>query len=198
MKSRLRMTPCSPWVNTTFLRRYKMYNVYIWQLQHNKPSSHKHNQFPVVYNYSSRTYSLYPALYLATIQSRLLPDYPNDPQSMRQLHFAYPMPGLSRTIRLLSEAGLLPDCSATIRSRASPGLSKWSPKPACSRTIWLLSEVGLSFTPETAQGLSTKAKTYLFNNYNTNIRKDKLSPHTHSWYQHIWHTVNTFNRWQHY
>ena len=90
------------------------------------------------------------------------------------------MPGLSRTVRPLSEAGVLLDCSATIRSRSSPGMFEWSPKLGCSRTIWLISEVGLSFTPETAQGLSTKAKTYLINNYNTNIWKDKLSPHTHT------------------
>ena len=89
------------------------------------------------------------------------------------------LPDLSRTIRLPSEAGLLPECSATIQRRASPGLSEWSPKPGCSRTIRLLPEVGISLSPETAQGLSTKARTYLYDNNNNNVRKGKPSPHLH-------------------
>ena len=89
--------------------------------------------------------------------------------------------------------GLLPDYPATIRCRASPGLFGHYAKPDFSWTVQMiseagllpdypatLSEVGLFLTPETAQDLSMKAKTYLFNNYNTNIRKDKLSQHTHT------------------
>ena len=101
------------------------------------------------------------------------------------------MPGLSRTVWPLPAAGLLLDCSATIWRRASPGLSALSPKPSCSRAIRLLSEVGLSLTPETAHGPSTKARTYLYGIYNIIAQKDKLSPHTHSWYKYIWHAVNT-------
>ena len=122
---------------------------------------------------SSRTYSLNPRLYPATpglSKWSPKPDYPTTIRCRASpgLFGHYPKPGL------------LPECLATIRSRACPGLSEWSPKPGCSPTIRLLSEVGLSLTPETAQGLSTKARTYLCNNYNTNVRKDKLSPHTHT------------------
>ena len=99
-----------------------------------------------MYNYSSRTYSLYPALYLATIRSRLLPDYLNDPRSRAVpglcgnyilcircraspgLFGHYPKPGFSRTVRPLYDAGLLPDCSNEPRSRPAPGLSGYSPK----------------------------------------------------------------------
>ena len=153
--------------------------------------------FPL-YIASSRTYSFIPDYIRPLFEVGLLLNYPSDPREwspkpgfsgpIRQLSDAGPL----RTVRLLSEAGVLPDCSVTIQFWDSPGLSEWSPKPGCSRTIRLLPEVGLSLSPETAQGLSTKARTYLYDNYNNNVRKDKPSPHTHSWLQYIvWHTVNT-------
>ena len=97
-------------------------------------------------------------------EAGLLPDYPTTIRCRASpgLFGHYPKPGFARTVWPLYEVGLLPDC------------------PNDSRTIWLLSEVGLSVTPETAQGLSAKARTYLYDNYNTNVRKDKLSPHTHT------------------
>ena len=76
------------------------------------------------------------------------------------------------------EAGLLPDYPTDTRSRAVPRLSGEYPKSGFSLAIQLISEVGLSLTPETVQGLSTKAKTYLYNDYRYDIWKDKLSPHT--------------------
>ena len=89
---------------------------------------------------NSRTYSLTPGLYPATIRSRATP----------RLSDNYPMPGLSRTVRPLPEAGLLPDCPNDPRSRG------------CSRTIRLLSEVRLSLTLETAQGLSRRQERVYF------------------------------------
>ena len=92
---------------------------------------------------------------------------------------------------MISEAGLLPGYPNDIRSRATPGLSDWYPKPGCSPTIWQLSEVGLlsgypaymrsrAITPETVLGLSTKAKTYVYNDYKYDTWNDKLSLHTNS------------------
>ena len=85
------------------------------------------------------------------------------------------MPGLSWTVRLLSEAGPLLDRSATLRSRASHGLFGHYTVPGFSQTIRMISQAGLlpnhPATPETAQGLSTKARTYLYDNYNNNVPK---------------------------
>ena len=104
-----------------------------------------------------------PRFYPANIQSRANPELSGCPP------------------KRLSEAGLLPDYPTGIQSRAVPGLSGDYPKLGFSWTIRLTSEVGQSLTPETAQGLSTKAKTYIFNDYKYDIWTDKLSPHTNSW-----------------
>ena len=82
---------------------------------------------------SSRTYSLNPGLYPATIRSQATPG----------LFERSPKPGYSRTIRQLSDAGPLPDCSATIRSRVSPGLFGHYTKLDFSQTVRPLSEAGL-------------------------------------------------------
>ena len=74
------------------------------------------------------------------------------PGLSRTISGHYPKSGYSRTVRMIPEAELLPDYPATLRSRAFP----------LSRDC----------------GLSTKARTYLFDSYNTNVWTSSLRTHT--------------------
>ena len=128
---------------------------------------------------SSRTYSLNPGLYPATIRSR---GYPRTIRLISEVGHsrtvrlisgtllpaseAGPLPncsadirsqGHSRTVRSIYEAGLLPDCPNDPRSRAALRLSGHYPKSGFSRAVRLIPKSGYHSLPRLRKALIRSA-----------------------------------------
>ena len=112
-------------------------------------------------------------------EAGLLPGYPTTiPCRASPGPFGhYSKPGYFRTVRLLYDVGLLPDCLNYPRSRAAPGLSGYSPKS------------GFPLLPRLRKAFLRRQER-IFMVFTILSHSKTSSLRTHSWYKYIRHTVN--------